>query len=230
MIFLRKVESMKKKFIFAGIFLLLFLILIVCVRAVDVAMIGPAQTSVGLSHINGAVHKFLGESELWYNVTEVLGILAIAVIIMFAIVGLIQLIKRKSLFKVDAEILSLGCLYVAMAAAYVFFEVVVINYRPNVTAELEASFPSSHTMLICVVLTSAMILANKYIKPLGARIPLQVVGGAVVATTVVGRLLSGVHWLTDIVGGVLISASLVLLFAALTDLLKLLLAKKNASL
>ncbi len=220
---------MKKKFIFAGIFLLLFLILIVCVKTVDVAPIGPADSSVGLSHINEAVHNFLGESALWYNVTELLGILAIALICTFALVGLIQLIKRKSLFGVDAEILSLGCLYVAMAAAYVLFEVVVINYRPNLTAELEASFPSSHTMLICVVLASAMILANKYIKPLGARIPLQIVGGLIIAITVVGRLLSGVHWLTDIVGGVLISASLVLLFTALTDLFGRLLAKKNTS-
>ncbi len=214
---------MKKKFILSGASLAVFLLLIVAVKTVDVAQIGPAGTSIGLSHINAAVHKALGVSTVWYDLTEMLGLLALAVAATFALVGLIQLIKRKSILRVDAEILSVGCLYVAMAAIYVLFEVVVVNYRcvlmPGAT-QPEASFPSSHTMLVCVVLTSAIILAGKYIKSHGLRLPLQIVGVLAVALTVVGRLLSGVHWLTDIIGGVLISAALIFAFAALVDLLK----------
>lgn len=214
---------MKKKFILAGIFLALFLLLIVAVKTVDVSDIGPMGTSIGLSHINEGVHKALGVSGLWYNVTEVLGVLALAVAALFALIGLIQLIKRKSILRIDAEILSVGCLYIAMAAAYVLFEVIVVNYRciimPGAT-EPEASFPSSHTMLVCVVLTSAVILASKYIKCHGIRLPLQIIGCLAVLVTVVGRLLSGVHWLTDIIGGVLISAALVTAFTALTELFK----------
>lgn len=221
---------MKKKFIFSGIFAILFALLLAAVKLIDVAPIGPANTSIGLSHVNGAVHTYLGESELWYDLTEILGFVALALIPTFAIVGLIQLIKRKSILAVDPEILSLGCIYTLTAATYVLFELVVINYRPIATAEPEASFPSSHTMLACVVLVSAVILAGKYIKPLGLRIPLQVLGSLMAGVTAVGRLLSGVHWLTDIVGGVLISAALVLLFAALSDLFAHLLAKKKSSL
>ena len=41
---------------------------------------------------------------------------------------------------------------------------------------------------------------------------------AFVAFMVIGRLVSGVHWLTDIVGGVLLSAGLVMMYYSISNL------------
>ena len=222
---------MKKKFIFSGVFLLLFIALILAVRFIDVAAVGPMETSIGLSSANKTVHDTLGVNMTWYDITEALGLFAIAVAAAFALVGAIQLIKRKSIFKVDGEILAVGCLYAAMAAVYVLFEILVINYRciimPEAT-EPEASFPSSHTMLVCVVMISAAILLNTYVKHKGLRLTLQIFACLMAAVTVVGRLLSGVHWLTDIIGGVLISACLIAAFTATADLIKAKLDRYNS--
>ena len=222
---------MKKKFVLAGVFLLLFLLLIVAVKVVDVAPVGPLDTSIGLSSINSATHEFLGVNMLWYDLTEAFGILAIAVAAAFAVIGLIQLIKRKNILKVDAQILALGCLYVCMAAVYVLFEVVVVNYRCILMPDSslpEASFPSSHTMLVCVVIGSAVAVACSYVKRHGIRLAIHITGAVIIVVTSVGRLLSGVHWLTDIIGGALISTALVIAFVALADLLESKLLKNNS--
>ena len=68
---------------------------------------------------------------MWlYTVTDWLGLVPIAFCLGFAIFGLAQWIKRKSLLKVDLSILALGGFYLLVMATYVLFEYVVINYRP----------------------------------------------------------------------------------------------------
>ena len=188
----------KKGFVVAGVFALLSVLLIVLVKNYDVSNIGPMDTSIGFSHINSAVHDFFGIHIIWYKITEVFGILALLVCGCFAVVGLIQLLQRKSIAKVDAEVLKLGGLYVIVLGLYAMFEKVIINYRPVImpdATEPEASFPSSHTMLICVVMACALIMI----------------------VTVVGRLICGVHWFTDIIGGILISLALLSAFKAILE-------------
>lgn len=211
---------MKTKTIAAVICLVLFLLLIAAVKTVDVAPIGPEETSIGLSGINGAIHKATGVSKLLYKLTIYLGYLSILAGLCFALFGLIQLIQRKSLLKVDREILVLGCLLVVLALLYVLFEFVVIDFRPVVMpgeAHPEASFPSSHTMLTFVILGSIMMIIGRYVKNRSLRTLIQVVCGILILAMVFGRLLSGVHWFTDILGGVLISGALLFLFAAVLD-------------
>ena len=83
---------------------------------------------------------------------------------------------------------------------------------PGETAP-EASFPSSHTMLIMTVMIAVMIVSDKYFGNLfGAFI--RVLCFLTVLVTVGGRLWCGVHWFTDIIGGILLSATLLFLFAA----------------
>ncbi len=206
-----------KKITTASIALVLFVILIAAVKTVDVEPIGPEGTAIGLSKINGAAHGFLGESMLWYEITEVLGYVAIAICALFALGGLIQLITRKSIAKVDREVFALAGLYVVMAAFYALFEKVVINYRPVIMPDEtgpEASFPSSHTMLACVVFGSTIVMLGIYMEAEKKRLIMQIVLEILIFITVFGRLLSGVHWLTDIVGGVLLSIFLVSAFDA----------------
>ena len=148
--------------------------------------------------------------------------LAIAAAGAFALIGVVQVFKRKSLLKVDKKLMALGGLYAAMAVMYVLFEMVVVNYRPVIEAgaeSVEASFPSSHTMLVCVIMGGAFIILGDYVKNKGLRIALQGIAVAVALLTVIGRLLSGVHWLTDIIGGVFISLTLVILYAAFCEMI-----------
>ena len=214
---------MNKKTFFGVIFAVLSVIFTVVVKKVNVAAIGPAGTSVGLARINGAVFDKLGTSMTWYKLTWALGMLALLIAALFIVRGVVQFIMRKSLRKMDCEMLGLAGLYVVMFALYVIFEKVVINYRPVVmpgeTAP-EASFPSSHTMLTIVILGSTILLLNRYMKKAGLRRLLQIVCALVIIVTVVGRLLSGVHWFTDIIGGVLISITLLALYAGAVESMK----------
>ena len=121
---------MKKKMLMMCVFAVLFILLMVLVRVADVAAIGPEGTKIGLSGLNRAVHEATGVNMRWYEATELLGYFSIFVAILFALLGLAQWIRRRSLMKVDGEILSLGILFVLVAVLYVFFEKVIINYRP----------------------------------------------------------------------------------------------------
>ena len=192
-----------------------FLVLIFLVKRVDVAQIGPEGTSIGLAHIDGLIHDFFGINMIWYKLTELFGVLAILVVAVFACLGMIQLIKRKSIAKVDREILFLGGLYAIVLIAYAFFEKVVVNYRPIIeegSEHVEASFPSSHTMLIVTVFGTLMYVLDKYIKDKKIQAVCRIACLVIIALTVVGRLVCGVHWFTDILGGCLISLCFISLF------------------
>ena len=204
-----------RKLLTAGIGLLLTVILIALVRLVDAAPIGAQGTSIGLSHLNQFVFDLFGVNMLWYNITDWLGVAAVLTGFVFAVTGLVQLIKRRSLLKVDREILSLGGLYIVVIGLYLFFENVIINYRPIIMPDNtspEASFPSSHTMLVCVIMGSAAMLINRYIRNKPLNRILRAVCYVIIGVTVVGRLIAGVHWFTDILGGILISVTLLSLY------------------
>ena len=204
-----------KKFFTAGIGFLLTVLLIVLVRLVDVAPIGAQGTSIGLSHLNQFVFELFGVNILWYNITDWLGVAAVLTAFVFALTGLVQLIKRRSLLKVDREILALGVLYLVVIGLYILFENVIINYRPIIMSgntRPEASFPSSHTMIACVIMGSAAMLMHRYLKNKKLCIALRLICFAVIGVTVVGRLIAGVHWFTDILGGILISVTLLSLY------------------
>ena len=207
-----------KRFLFPAFCAMLFILLTVILKTVDVGYVCGLESKVGLSHLNGRAHCFFGQSETWYEISEVTGLVAIACGGVFALIGVFQLIKRKSIFKVDREIILLGCLYAALAVIYVFFDKAVINCRP-ITAfgetAADSSFPSSHTVLAAVVSGSAIMLLPKYIKKNILRHIISALVCAVGVITVVGRLLSGVHWFTDILGSVFLSCFLLSLFGAL---------------
>ena len=211
---------MKKKFITSAVFGLLFVVLIAMLCTFDVQPIGPEGTEIGFAMLNSTVRGTLGESDTWYKISELFCYLSIASAGVFVILGVCQMISRKSLLKVDKKLYALAGLYAVTVFFYAFFEVVIINYRPIIEAgaeHVEASFPSSHTMLTCVIMGSAFVMIGEYIKNRGLALALKGLAVAVATVTVVGRLLSGVHWFTDILGGVLISLALVTLFAAVCE-------------
>ena len=200
----------KKKLRLAIALLASFALWTALVRLADVQAIGPEGSVVGFATLNGSVHKLTGVNWLLYTVTDWLGLVPVAVALGFAVLGLAQLISRKSLWRVDRSILALGVFYVVVIVAYLFFEAVVINYRPVlIDGRLEASYPSSTTLLVMCVMPTAAIQLNARIKNNLLRRIATISIVAFTAFMVMGRLVSGVHWVTDIVGGALLSAGLV---------------------
>ena len=203
----------KKRLVWGAGLLEVFVLWTVLVRFVDVQSIGPNGSSVGFATLNGFIHELTGVNWLLYTITDWLGLVPIAVALGFAILGLVQLIGRKSLRKVDHSILALGVFYIVVMAAYVFFEIVVINYRPTlIDGYLEASYPSSTTMLVMCVMPTAAMQLNARIKNTVFRRCAVITIIAFTAFMVIGRLVSGVHWITDIIGGALLSTAIVLMY------------------
>ena len=208
-----------KKFANSYIFGFLFVIFSLWIRLFDVQPVGPEGSSIGFAALNVAVHDFFGMHLFWYKLTQALGLLAIAVAGVFAVTGLVQLIQRKSLLKVDKKILMLGVIYILVILLYALFEKVPFNYRPVVLdpAEgLEPSYPSTHTMLILTIFGTAVAVLGDYIKNAKLVLLLKIVCLVIMALTIVGRLVCGVHWFTDIVGGVIISLFFINLYRDLT--------------
>lgn len=196
-------------------FLAAFILWTAAVCFADIQPIGPQGSSVGLAAINGCFHRLTGVHMALYVLTDWLSLIPLGFASGFALLGLIQWIRRRSLLKVDASLLLLGGFYVAVLAAYLFFEVFIVNYRPVlIEGMLEASYPSSTTVLtLCVMLTAILHLRSR-IRHAPLRQFVLAAMAVFTAFMVAGRLLSGVHWLTDILGGALLSAGLILLYAA----------------
>ena len=206
-------KRIRKSLIASMCLLTAFVLWTVAICFVDVRAIGPQGSSVGFAGINGFVHNLTGVHLALYNITDWLGLVPILVCIGFSILGLVQWIKRKRICKVEHDILILGGFYIVTIAAYLLFESVVINYRPVlIDGILEASYPSSTTMLVMCVMPTAVIQFNIRIKSKVFRNIVAVTIFVFIAFMIIGRLVSGVHWLTDIVGGALLSAGLVTMY------------------
>lgn len=206
----------KRLFAIGIALLILFAVFTLLAFTVDVKDVGISGTRLGFSGINRAVFGALGQSEAWLTVTDVLGIIVLLPVAAAGVTGLLQLIKRKSIKRVDAPILALGALYAADVFFYVLFELVIINYAPILKdGEIAASYPSSHTLLAVTVMVSAAAVLSLYLKRRALKITAYAVTGAIAAETVIGRLLSGVHWLTDIFASLLLSSALLVLFYGL---------------
>ena len=199
--------------------LIVFVMWTVAVRFVDVQVIGPQESSVGFATINQFVHNLTGVHMSLYIITDWLGLVPLMFVMGFGTLGLIQWIKRKHLLKVDYSILVLGGFYIVVMAAYVLFEVLVINYRPVlINGILEASYPSSTTMLVMCVMPTAIMQFDTRIKNDVLKRCVTYAITAFIVFMVIGRLVSGVHWFTDIIGGALFSTGLVLMHRAIIGL------------
>ena len=199
---------------FGVTFLAAFVLWTFLVVSVDVRPIGPEGSSVGFAALNGSVHEAIGVHWSLYTITDWLGLVPIGVAFGFAVLGLVQLLQRKSLRKVDRSLPVLGGFYIVVMAMYLLFETVTVNRRPVlIDGILETSYPSSTTLLALCVLPTAMMQLKSRIRKPPVRIAVLSLLAALTVFMVIGRLLSGVHWLTDIIGGLLLSAGLVSLYA-----------------
>lgn len=206
-------KRIRKSFVASMLLLATFVLWTVAVCFVDVRGIGPQGSTVGFAGINGFVHNMTGVHWELYNITDWLGLVPIFVCMGFGILGIVQWVKRKNICKVDHDVLALGGFYIITIAVYLLFESVTINYRPVlINGILEKSYPSSTTMLVmCIMPTTIMQLGSRIKNKLLRNIVITAII-IFIAFMVIGRLISGVHWVTDIVGGALLSAGLVMLY------------------
>ena len=214
---------MKRNFRFwfgAGL-LALFVIYTVSLTVVDLQPIGPQGSWVAYAGLNKAVHELFGVHMILYHITDWAGVVAIFVAVGFAVLGLIQWIQRKHILKVDSNLLALGVFYIVVFGVFVFFEYHVINRRPVlINGYLEASYPSSTTLLAMCVLPTAMMQFRQYIRKMWLRKTVNILCGVFTAFMVLGRLVCGVHWFTDILGGMIFSAGMIFLYTGVMNMLK----------
>ena len=183
------------------------------IQWVDVQAVGQNGTKIGFADFNVQFHQLTGVNMTIYTITDWLGLVPVFVCLCFGMLGLVQLIRRKRLLRVDVDILLLGVYYVIVIACYLIFEMIPINYRPVlIEGRLEVSYPSSTTLLVLSVMPTLMFQAyRRTVNPM-IRKSAAVFVIAFSTLMVIGRLISGVHWVTDIIGSVLLSTGLYMLY------------------
>ena len=199
-----------------------FVLFTFLIKVIDVKPIGPEGSAVGFAALNGFVFRLIGQHAFFEKLTKLLGYFALLTAAGFAVVGVFQFLKEKKLSGVDNEILILGCFYVLVILAYVFFELVVINRRPVILDPeegLEASYPSSHTVLVICIMATAPRQLGRLVQNDRIFFASKILSAVLIAVMILGRLISGVHWFTDILGGVLLSMALLYVYSGAMDVL-----------
>lgn len=210
-------KTNKNKLFFTGFaFIIAFVVWTTLIQVVDVQSIGVNNTNVGLATINRWFHSLTGVNMTLYTVTDWLGLIPIFVCMLFGFMGLVQWIKRKSLLKVDFSIIISGIYYVIVILCYLIFEEITINYRPIlINGVMEESYPSSTTLLVLCVMPTLVFLTNRMLKSNKIKLAISVITFLFSSFMVMGRLISGVHWLTDIMGSVFLSMGLFCIYKAI---------------
>ena len=205
-----------ERILFLGsIFIVVFIIWTLVIQKVDVQPIGVKGTNIGFATINCWFHKLTGVNMVLYFITDWLGLIPIFVCMIFGGVGAVQLIDRRSLFKVDYDIIILGIYYIIVILGYLIFEMTPINYRPIlIEGVMEASYPSSTTLLVLCVMPTLVEQANRRLSNITVKRVVKVLAICFSTFMVLGRLISGVHWITDIIGSIMLSVGLFCIYKA----------------
>lgn len=201
----------------ACLFMGLYIVLLVMLYSVDVTFEGVNGSRIGLSGINIPIRDAIGTNMIFYNISKYVGALGIALVGVLAVWFLVRIIREKSLKALTRKEYELGVLYLLTCVLYVVFSKIVINYRPIIKWDEEgpeSSFPSTHAMIAVVIFGSFCCIAGNYIKNEKLCKLIRILCVILAVLVIVGRMLSGVHWFTDIVGGVLVALSLVFAYLA----------------
>ena len=205
----------KRLLLLGCILVLTFIVWTVLIQTVDVQPIGQNGTDIGFATFNSWFHKLTGVNMTLYTITDWLGLIPLFVCMIFGGIGFIQLVQRKSLFKVDYDIVFLGIYYVIVIFAYLIFVIFPINYRPIlIEGFMEASYPSSTTLLVLSVMPTLNFQVNQRLENVTVRKVICILTSIFSTFMVIGRLASGVHWFTDIVGSIMLSAGMFCIYKA----------------
>jgi undecaprenyl-diphosphatase len=211
----RKMKRGKRKLLLGMTLLVAFVIWTALILTVDVQPWGQNGTNIGFATLNCWFHQLTGVHMGIYVITDWLGLVPIFVCMLFGCIGFVQLLRRRSLFIVDYDILILGIYYIVVIFGYLVFEMIPINYRPILIEDvMEVSYPSSTTLLVLSVMPTVIEQTGRRVQNAVVQRAIRIVVILFSSFMVIGRLISGVHWVTDIVGGVLLSAGLFFIYEA----------------
>ena len=204
----------QKKDVIAGTGLLIgFVLWTILIQNVDVQPAGPDGSVIGFAAFNVWFHQMTGVHMLIYTITDWLGLVPVCVCLCFGAAGLIQSIRRRSLLKVDSDIILLGVYYILVILMYLVFEMVPVNYRPVlINGVLEASYPSSTTLLVLSVMPTLKYQIDRRSENRSIRRMTSIFVILFSVFMMTGRLIAGVHWATDIAGSVLLSSGLFMIY------------------
>ena len=205
----------KRVLLVGSMFVVAFAVWTALLQIVDVQPIAQNGTYIGFASFNSWFHKLTGVHMTIYTITDWLGLIPLFVCMLFGGIGVAQLVKRKSLFKVDYDIIFLGIYYVVVIFSYLIFEMIPINYRPIlIEGFMEASYPSSTTLLVLSVMPTLTLQVNRRLKNVVVKKTICILTSIFSVFMVIGRLVSGVHWFTDIVGSIILSVGLFCIYKA----------------
>lgn len=212
----------EKKLMCVGILMIAaFALWTVCIQKVDVAPVGQNGTNIGFATLNCWFHSLTGVHMAIYTITDWLGLVPIGICMLFGVVGLAQLVRRRNICKVDLDLILLGIYYVIVIFGYAIFEMIPINYRPIlINGIMEASYPSSTTLLVLSVMPTLSFQAQRRMKNHSIRNLIHLFSISFSLFMVIGRTVAGVHWLTDIVGSIILSMGLYLIYQSSVLLLE----------
>lgn len=165
----------------------------------------------GLQKFNNLFPHF-SYNETLDKISDIFMIIGLLMMFIAFGVGLYQLIKRKGLKKVDFDIYLFGGEIVIMIIVWLLFEIFPISYRPLTILDLESSFPSTHVMIVATTYLSFSWMISKRYPKLWIKIVAYAFSTISIAITFAFRLVSGMHWFTDCLGGLLISLAMVSIF------------------
>lgn len=213
-------KTRKASFAQPAVMLTLFCLFTLLTAMVDFKPIGPRGSEVGLAAVNGYLHSHFGYNDLFYVLSKLLGYVCFLIPVINVGVAIRDIYRKKSLFRIGPDVLGAFCIYVLMAAAYLLFDTVILNYRPVLMdGQLEPSYPSSHTLMAVTLSLTAALQLNFRDRNLERKEKNQLILICLGILVVVTRFFSGVHWFTDIVGGILLALTLTALYVPLVRLI-----------
>ena len=188
-------KNEKKSLLIGSIFLAMFAVWTVLILTVDVQPLGQNGTGIGFAAFNCWFHHFTGVNMAIYTITDWMGMVPVAICFGFAGIGLVQLMKRRSFFRVDADIMILGVYFVIVFLVYAIFEMIPINYRPIlIEGRMEASYPSSTTLLVLSVMSALIEQIQRRLSDITAKRIIKIAAIAFSAFMVIG------DWFPEYIG------------------------------
>ena len=200
--------------------IIMFGVFTLLVMKYDIKNIGVNNTTIGFATLNSWFNKTTGTHLMFYSITDWLELLPLLVCVCFGLIGLKQLLSRKKIFLVDHDILLLGIYYIIVILLYLLFDKICINYRPIlIEGKLEASYPSSTVLLVLCVMLTLTFQINRRVKNDKTKIYLETLNNIYIIFMLFGRIVSGVHWITDIIGSIILALGLFKLYISFVNML-----------
>lgn len=210
--------------LFPGLSLIGFVIWTILVKVVDVQYVQMNNTYLGFYNFNTTINDWVQtlNTKAYDVLSTILLIFALLSVGCFAILGLIQWIKRKSLKKVDPVIYMLLIGYIVIAIFYIVFEVMKINYSPLSTiTDLKSSYPCSHIFISTSYLGISFLTMFKYFNFSKLIKGILWAGfGVFTFAMIFTRTFSGCHWFSDVIAAILLSCFIIGSFAGFLILYK----------